>query len=117
MLVYGVEQRQRESQVEEGEPEWLTMHGRVPKQHDFPGLKKVNGHTERPHLSSVSQLIGNPADMMSDVWRWPLIVIHLQDEVKILPVNGWGVKHTFKQIMMEEGGAKALMMLLEMIGP
>lgn len=26
--------------------------------------------------------------------------------IKTFPVNGWGVKRTFKQIMMEEGGAR-----------
>lgn len=44
------------------------MRGTGPKQHVLPGLNKVNGQTERPRLSSVSQLIGNPADMMADVW-------------------------------------------------
>lgn len=80
LLVYGVKQRQKGSKVEEGEPERLTNRSSGPKQRALPGLKKgVDGgggvfiyshrQTDRHHLSSGSELIGNTADWMSATWR------------------------------------------------
>lgn len=52
LLVYGVKQGQKGSQVEEGEPERLAKRGSGPKQHAPAGLKKVGmeggGHSFIP---------------------------------------------------------------------
>lgn len=75
-LVCGLKQKQKGSQVEEGELERLTMRGKGLRQHALPGYKRrrepsVQGPPDRPHLSysqgrgpNFSGMTGRPTDLV-----------------------------------------------------
>lgn len=100
LLVYGVKQSQRGSRVEEGEPEWLTMRGTGPKQHEGKWAdRKAPSEFSLTTRRKPGWYDGGCVVLTFDCHSFPWWI-------KILPINGWGVKHTFKQIMMEEGGPR-----------
>lgn len=93
----GQNRGRREVEERRGPPERLTQRGCGPKQHTVAGIEKggmegreafIHSHrqTEKPHLHSGSELIGNSPDRMSAARRWPL-GFHYLREVKILPDN------------------------------